>query len=105
MSLHHDVLSELRARQGAPRRGCAAGTATDPAADRVAAIVGSWRFILIQSALPCGVDRHQRDARRARCGLLVAGAYGRPRLYELALGGTTHALVNAEDRLHLLLAH
>jgi nucleotide-binding universal stress UspA family protein len=46
-----------------------------------------------------------RGAHAARCGLLVAGAYGRPRLYELALGGTTRALVNAEDGLNLLLAH
>lgn len=46
-----------------------------------------------------------RGAHEARCGLLVAGAYGRPRLYELALGGTTRALVHAKDRLHLLLAH
>jgi nucleotide-binding universal stress UspA family protein len=46
-----------------------------------------------------------RAAHEQRCALLVAGAYGRPRLYELALGGTTRALVNADDRLHLLLAH
>lgn len=46
-----------------------------------------------------------RGARDARCSTLVAGAYGRPRLYELALGGTTRALVHAKDRLHLLLAH
>lgn len=44
-------------------------------------------------------------AHEARCSTLVAGAYGRPRLYELALGGTTRALVQAKDRLHLLLAH
>lgn len=46
-----------------------------------------------------------RAAHGARCSTLVAGAYGRPRLYEWALGGTTRALVNAPDRLHLLLAH
>ena len=46
-----------------------------------------------------------RGAHEARCTMLVAGAYGRPRLYELALGGTTRALVQAKDRLHLLLAH
>jgi nucleotide-binding universal stress UspA family protein len=46
-----------------------------------------------------------KGAHEQGCGLLVAGAYGRPRLYELALGGTTRALVNADDRLHLLLAH
>lgn len=46
-----------------------------------------------------------KGAREQGCGLLVAGAYGRPRLYELALGGTTRGLVNADDRLHLLLAH
>jgi nucleotide-binding universal stress UspA family protein len=39
------------------------------------------------------------------CGVLVAGAYGRPRLFELVLGGTTRALVNAEHGPHLLLAH
>lgn len=46
-----------------------------------------------------------KGAREQSCGLLVAGAYGRPRLYELALGGATRGLVNADDRLHLLLAH
>jgi nucleotide-binding universal stress UspA family protein len=46
-----------------------------------------------------------KGAHEQGCCLLVAGAYGRPRLYELALGGTTRALVNADDRLHLLLAH
>lgn len=46
-----------------------------------------------------------RGAHASRCSTLVAGAYGRPRLYELALGGTTRALVHAKDRLHLLLAH
>jgi nucleotide-binding universal stress UspA family protein len=46
------------------------------------------------------------DAARAdECRVLVAGAYGRSRLYELVLGGTTRALVNAADGPHLLLAH
>ncbi|MBS0383904.1 MAG: universal stress protein [Proteobacteria bacterium] len=44
-------------------------------------------------------------ARTEQCGLLVAGAYGRPRLMEFALGGTTRALVNAAEGPHLLLAH
>jgi nucleotide-binding universal stress UspA family protein len=44
-------------------------------------------------------------AQDEKCELLVAGGYGRPRLYELALGGTTRALVNAEGSPHLLLAH
>lgn len=43
-------------------------------------------------------------ARTHGCATLVAGAYGRPRLYELALGGTTRALV-ADDSVHMLLAH
>ncbi len=46
-----------------------------------------------------------KGAHEQGCGLLVAGAYGRPRLYELALGGATRGLVNADDQLHLLLAH
>lgn len=46
-----------------------------------------------------------RGAHEAGCAILVAGGYGRPRLYELALGGTTRALVNAADNLHLFLAH
>lgn len=46
-----------------------------------------------------------RGAHDARCGTLVAGAYGRPRLYELALGGTTRSLVNTANRTHLFLAH
>jgi len=44
-------------------------------------------------------------AREEQCELLVAGAYGRPRLYELALGGTTRSLVHAENAPHLLLVH
>jgi nucleotide-binding universal stress UspA family protein len=45
-----------------------------------------------------------QGAREHGCTSLVAGAYGRPRLYELALGGTTRALV-ADDAMHLFLAH
>ncbi|HEX8901395.1 universal stress protein [Vitreimonas sp.] len=46
------------------------------------------------------------DAARAeKCDLLVSGAYGRPRLYEMVLGGTTRSLVQAEQAPHLLLAH
>ena len=41
----------------------------------------------------------------ADCGLLVAGGYGRPRFLEFVLGGTTRALVDAQGRPHLLLAH
>ncbi len=44
-------------------------------------------------------------AQEESCDLLVAGGYGRPRLYELVLGGTTRSLVQAEDGPHLLLAH
>lgn len=44
-------------------------------------------------------------ARAAQCDTLVVGAYGRPRLYELVLGGTTRALVHAADAPHLLMAH
>ena len=44
-------------------------------------------------------------ARAAKCGLLVAGGYGRPRLFELVLGGTTRALVREELPPHILLAH
>ena len=43
--------------------------------------------------------------REENCELLVSGAYGRPRLYEMALGGTTRTLVMAEQAPHLLLAH
>lgn len=42
---------------------------------------------------------------RLGCDLLVSGAYGRPRLYEWILGGTTRALVNAAGGPALLLAH
>jgi nucleotide-binding universal stress UspA family protein len=41
----------------------------------------------------------------AGCGLLVCGAYGRPRFSELVLGGTTRALLKAEAAPNLLLAH
>ena len=40
-----------------------------------------------------------------KCDLLVSGAYGRPRLYEMVLGGTTRSLVLADQAPHLLLAH
>lgn len=42
---------------------------------------------------------------RNGCDLLVSGAYGRPRLYEWILGGTTRTLVHASDGPALLLAH
>jgi nucleotide-binding universal stress UspA family protein len=44
-------------------------------------------------------------AREEKCDVLVAGAYGRPRLYELVLGGTTRALTEAPDPPHVLLTH
>lgn len=44
-------------------------------------------------------------AKRNHCDVLVSGAYGRPRLYEWILGGTTRALVGADDGPSLLLAH
>jgi nucleotide-binding universal stress UspA family protein len=44
-------------------------------------------------------------ARDADCGILIAGGYGRPRLFELVLGGATRTLVDAVGRPHLLLAH
>lgn len=44
-------------------------------------------------------------ARAEGCDLLVAGAYGRPRLQELVLGGSTRAFVNAEGRPSLFLTH
>jgi nucleotide-binding universal stress UspA family protein len=44
-------------------------------------------------------------ARAGKCELLIAGAFGRPRLYELVLGGTTRALTQATGAPHVLLAH
>lgn len=44
-------------------------------------------------------------ARTDKCSLLVAGGYGRPRLLEFVLGGTTRALMNAPGEPNLLLAH
>lgn len=44
-------------------------------------------------------------AREADCGVLIAGGYGRPRLFELVLGGATRTLVDAAGRPHLLVAH
>jgi hypothetical protein len=35
----------------------------------------------------------------------VAGGYGRPRLFELVLGGTSRALVAAAEAPHILFAH
>ncbi|HRK65213.1 MAG TPA: hypothetical protein PLN53_12525, partial [Terricaulis sp.] len=39
------------------------------------------------------------------CALLIAGAYGRPRFYEMVLGGATRAFVIAAEGPSLLLAH
>lgn len=44
-------------------------------------------------------------ARADNCEILVAGAYGRPRLFEVVLGGTTRALVHAPGGPNILLAH
>jgi len=44
-------------------------------------------------------------AKADNCELLVAGAYGRPRLFEMVLGGTTRALVNTEAGPSVLFAH
>lgn len=46
-----------------------------------------------------------QGAREAGCGLLVAGGYGRSRLFEFVLGGTTRSLVRAESAPNLFLAH
>lgn len=44
-------------------------------------------------------------ARADKCELLVAGAYGRPRLFEMVLGGTTRALVQEAGAPNLLFSH
>lgn len=44
-------------------------------------------------------------AREEKCAMLVSGAYGRPRLQELVLGGSTRAMVNAEGPPSLFMAH
>lgn len=44
-------------------------------------------------------------ARADDCEILVAGAYGRPRLFEMVLGGTSRALVHALGAPNILLAH
>lgn len=44
-------------------------------------------------------------AHDAQCEILVAGAYGRPRLFEMVLGGTTRALAHASGAPNILLAH
>lgn len=44
-------------------------------------------------------------ANAGACGLLVAGGYGRPRMFQMVLGGTTQALVTAPGAPNMLLAH
>ena len=44
-------------------------------------------------------------ARVANCEILVAGAYGRPRLFEMVLGGTTRALSHAAGAPNIMLVH
>jgi len=44
-------------------------------------------------------------ANAEKCELLVAGAYGRPRLFEMVLGGTTRTLVQAPGGPSLLFSH
>ena len=50
-------------------------------------------------------DSLLKAAQADGCGVLVAGAFGRPRLFEMALGGTTRALVKAEGGPNIMLAH
>ena len=44
-------------------------------------------------------------AKADKCEVLIAGGYGRPRLFELVLGGTTRTLVQSAEPINLLLAH
>lgn len=44
-------------------------------------------------------------ARADKCWLIVAGGYGRPRMFQMVLGGTTQALVTAAGGPDVLLAH
>ena len=44
-------------------------------------------------------------AKSAQAGLLVAGAFGHPRLQEFIFGGTTRSLLNAADAPSLFLSH
>lgn len=44
-------------------------------------------------------------AQADKCDLLVAGAYGRPRFFEMVLGGATRAFAHAAQGPSVLLAH
>ena len=46
-----------------------------------------------------------RAAKSLDANLLVAGAFGHPRLQEYIFGGTTRALLNAADGPSLFLSH
>ena len=46
-----------------------------------------------------------RSAKEAGATLLVAGAFGHPRLQEYIFGGTTRAFLNATDAPSLFLSH
>ena len=62
--------------------------------------------IVTRSVKGADVPHSLLDAARSQgCELLVAGGYGRPRLYELVLGGATRAFVNAEGAPDIFLSH
>jgi nucleotide-binding universal stress UspA family protein len=85
-------------------------TITAPAAD-----VEALRAYLGRHGVANIAEREVRGARIAesllaaakadKCELLIAGGYGRPRLFEMVLGGTTQALVRAAGEPNLLLSH
>ena len=49
-------------------------------------------------------DRLQAEARALGADLMVAGAFGHPRLWEKMLGGVTHDLI-ARMRLPIFMSH
>jgi nucleotide-binding universal stress UspA family protein len=46
-----------------------------------------------------------KSAKALQANLLVAGAFGHPRLQEYIFGGTTRAFLNATDGPSLFLSH
>lgn len=62
--------------------------------------------VVTRSLKGADVPRSLLDAARSQgCEILIAGGYGRPRLYELVLGGATRAFVNAEGAPDIFLSH
>ncbi|MGE0045099.1 MAG: universal stress protein [Hyphomonadaceae bacterium] len=98
--------SEIVIIQCAADLGAYARAGADPVRLRDYLALHGAKTVRIASAEGANVNEALlRAASGAGAGLIVAGAYGHPRFFELALGGTTQALIKPGAQPHVLLAH